>query len=156
MQFKYGSKIFDKIVDKLQPEFEDETPVNVFDLVEGANFKLKIRKVDSQTNYDKSEFDSISSVKADLNTLESLTHYLDPSNFKTPEELQRRFDKAVGNTVRLATTAASKTVSDDFDEQDAALAQVEKKASQAAKKDKVQESVEDADDIEALMKSLAA
>ena len=56
--FRYGKKIFDKIMASMQPEFEDETPINPFDFWEGANFKLKIRKVDGFWNYDKSEFDS--------------------------------------------------------------------------------------------------
>lgn len=56
--FKYGKKIFDKIMEKLQPEFQDESPVNVFDFWKGADFKLKIRKVAGYVNYDKSEFDT--------------------------------------------------------------------------------------------------
>ena len=55
--FRYGKKIFDKLSEAMQPAFEDETPINPFDLWEGANFKLKIRKVDGYWNYDKSEFD---------------------------------------------------------------------------------------------------
>jgi hypothetical protein len=54
--FKFGKKIFDKLNDLMNPEFEDETPVNPFDLWEGANFKLKIRNVEGYRNYDKSEF----------------------------------------------------------------------------------------------------
>ena len=52
--FRYGKKIFDKIMASMQPEFEDETPINPFDFWEGANFKLKIRKVDGYWNYDLS------------------------------------------------------------------------------------------------------
>ena len=44
--FKFGKKIFDKITEAMQPAFEDEKPLNPFDFWEGANFKLKIRKVD--------------------------------------------------------------------------------------------------------------
>ena len=60
--FKYGKKIFDKVNDLMNPQFEDETPVNPFDLWEGANFRLKIRKVDGFNNFDKSEFDSPSAL----------------------------------------------------------------------------------------------
>ena len=60
--FRYGKKIFDKIMASMQPEFEDETPINPFDFWEGANFKLKIRKVDGFWNYDKSEFDSVTAL----------------------------------------------------------------------------------------------
>ena len=43
--YRYGKKIFDKVMEAMQPAFEDETPVNPFDFWEGANFKLKLRKV---------------------------------------------------------------------------------------------------------------
>ena len=62
--YKFGKKIFDKITEAMKPEFEDETPINPFDFWEGANFKLKIRKVDGYWNYDKSEFDSPSAIAA--------------------------------------------------------------------------------------------
>jgi len=104
--FKFGTKIFDKIFDKLSPEFEDETPCNVFDLLEGANFVLKIRKVEGQTNYDKSEFRTPSAIdKVNLDVLEDLNQFISPAKFKTPAELERRFNMAVGNTVRLAANA---------------------------------------------------
>ena len=58
--YKFGKKIFDKIMEAMQPEFEDETPINPFDFWQGANFKLKIVKKDGYWNYDKSEFDVVS------------------------------------------------------------------------------------------------
>ena len=61
MLYKFGKKIFEKIMDAMQPEFADETPVNPFDFWEGADFKLKIRNVEGYRNYDKSEFASASS-----------------------------------------------------------------------------------------------
>jgi hypothetical protein len=70
--FRYGKKIFDKLMEALQPQFEDETPVNPFDLDTGANFKLKIRKVDGYWNYDKSEFDSSSKLDNQDKVVESL------------------------------------------------------------------------------------
>ena len=70
--FKFGKKIFDKIMAAMQPEFEDETPINPFDFWQGANFKLKIRKVDGYWNYDKSEFDSPSALLDDDDALEAL------------------------------------------------------------------------------------
>ena len=57
--FKFGKKIFDKITEAMQPEFDDETPINPFDFWKSANFKLKIRKVDGFWNYDKSEFEGV-------------------------------------------------------------------------------------------------
>jgi len=56
MLFRYGKRIFDKIMDKAKPTFEDEKPVNVFDLWEGANFKLRMKKVEGYPNYDSSSF----------------------------------------------------------------------------------------------------
>ena len=49
----------------MQPAFDDEQPINPFDFWKGANFKLKIRKVDGYWNYDKSEFESVSQVAVD-------------------------------------------------------------------------------------------
>ena len=70
--FKYGKKIYEKIMDVMQPEFEDEKPVNPFDFWGGANFKLKIRQVEGYRNYDKSSFDEPSVLLDDEDELESL------------------------------------------------------------------------------------
>ena len=70
--FKFGKKIFDKITAAMQPEFEDESPINPFDFWAGANFKLKIRKVDGYWNYDKSEFDSAEPLLDDDDALEAI------------------------------------------------------------------------------------
>ena len=40
----------------MQPAFADETPIDPFNFWKGADFKLKIRKVEGYWNYDKSEF----------------------------------------------------------------------------------------------------
>ncbi len=105
--FRYGKKIFDKITEAMNPAFDDETPLNPFDLWEGANFKLKIRKVDGYWNYDKSEFDSKSQLfegdDARLETLyneklHSLQEFVDPSQFKTYEELKEKLNKTLTGT----------------------------------------------------------
>ena len=70
--FRYGKKIFDKIMAAMQPEFEDESAINPFDFWKGANFKLKIRKVDGYWNYDKSEFDSPTAVLDNDESIEGL------------------------------------------------------------------------------------
>ena len=57
--YKFGKKIFEQLKEAISPQFEDEDAINPFDLREGANFKIKIRKVDGYWNYDKSEFDSV-------------------------------------------------------------------------------------------------
>ena len=101
--YKYGKKIHDKILAAMQPEFQDETPVNVFDFWEGANFKLKIKKVAGFWNYDSSEFDSISALSSDDTELEavwnkehSLEAFTSKDQFKTYEELQNRLNLVLG------------------------------------------------------------
>tara|TARA_B100000902_G_scaffold226655_1_gene215263 strand:+ start:1161 stop:2111 length:951 start_codon:yes stop_codon:yes gene_type:complete len=98
--FKFGKKIYDKIIGAMQPEFEDETPINPFDFWAGADFKLKIKKVAGYWNYDSSEFASVSTLgDFDDDQLEeiyaktnSLVAFTEPSNFKTYEELQKRLN----------------------------------------------------------------
>ena len=99
--YKYGKRIFDKLNDVMNPQFDDEKPVNPFDFWEGANFRLKIRKVDGYWNYDKSEFDSGSPL-ADDDELEgiweqqhSLQDLTDPKNFKSYDELQARLNRVL-------------------------------------------------------------
>ena len=108
--YKFGKKIYDKITAAMQPEFEDETPINPFDLWEGANFKLKICKVAGFWNYDKSEFDSVSALDTDDSKLESvwkqeysLTAFTNEDQFKTYEELQTRLNEVLGTNKRAAT-----------------------------------------------------
>ena len=110
--FRYGKKIFDKISSMANPEFEDESPVDIFNLWEGANFKLKIRKVDGFSNYDKSEFITPAPLFDDDSKLEkvytqthSLQEFLDPKNFKSYDELKSRLDRVLGNTPSPAMSA---------------------------------------------------
>ncbi len=107
--YKYGKKIHDKILAAMQPEFQDETPVNVFDLWEGANFKLKIKKVAGYWNYDSSEFDSVSALSADDDELEatwksehSLEAFTSKDQFKSYEDLERRLNMVLGISQRPA------------------------------------------------------
>ena len=106
--FRFGKKIFDKITEAMNPAFEDETAVNPFDMWQGANFKLKIRKVDGYWNYDKSEFDSVSEIEGGddrleeiYNGLHSLQDFVDPKNFKTYDELKEKLHKTLtGSSVK--------------------------------------------------------
>ena len=105
--FRYGKKIFDKLMDAMQPEFEDETPINPFDFWEGANFKLKIRKVDGYWNYDKSEFGAKSKLLDNDEEIEKvwekqypLNEFTAP-NFKSYEELKTRLDAVLSGTVSV-------------------------------------------------------
>ena len=108
--FKFGKKIFDKITEAMQPAFEDETPINPFDFWKGANFKLKIRKVDGFWNYDKSEFEAVSPVKGDDQEIKTiwaqqypLKPFLDPSNFKTYDELKEKLNRVITGTQSTTT-----------------------------------------------------
>jgi len=101
--FKYGKKIFDKIMEAMQPEFEDESPINPFDFWQGANFKLKIVKKDGFWNYDKSEFDSVAPLLDDDDALEaiwkkeySLAAVTAADQFKSYEDLERRLKYVLG------------------------------------------------------------
>ena len=103
--FKFGKKIFDKITEAMQPEFDDETPINPFDFWKGANFKLKIRKVDGFWYYDKSEFEGVSaiadnddSIKAIWEKQYPLKPFLDADNFKSYEELKEKLNRVITGT----------------------------------------------------------
>ena len=101
--YKFGKKIFDKVMEAMQPEFEDETPINPFDFWQGANFRLKIVKKDGYWNYDKSEFDAVSPLLEDDDALEalwkkqySLAAVTAPDQFKSYEDLVKRLKYVLG------------------------------------------------------------
>ena len=112
--YRFGKKIFDKIMESLQPAFDDEVAVNPFDFWKGANFKLKIRKVDGFWNYDKSEFEKPTPLFEKDDDIEvvwkkqySLADYTAATNFKSYDELKTRLDlvlagkTTVGNVTNL-------------------------------------------------------
>jgi hypothetical protein len=101
--YKFGKKIYDKITEAMQPQFADEEAINPFDFWTGANFKLKIRKVEGYWNYDKSEFDKSSTLMDDDDKLEriyknlnDLNEFAAASNFKSYDELKKRLDYVLG------------------------------------------------------------
>ena len=113
--FRFGKKIFDKIMDVMQPQFPDEKPINPFDMWEGADFVLKIRNVEGYRNYDKSEFKSAVAVSDNETYLEEiynnqhdLSEWTDPKNFKSYEDLKVRLAAVLGE-------AAPKTVQQTVD-----------------------------------------
>ena len=101
--FRYGKKIHDKLAEVINPQFEDETAYDPFDFWKGANFKLKVRKVDGFWNYDKSEFDAPSEVyDGDEGKLESLygklyslTQFLAEDNFKSYDDLKNKLNRTL-------------------------------------------------------------
>jgi len=121
MLFRFGKKIFEMLKDVMQPQFEDETPINPFDLWEGANFKLKVRKVDGYWNYDKSEFANTSPLAEDDDELESvynkqhsLAEIIAPDQFKTYEELKTKLNRVLGLEGNGAfSTSTAETIAED-------------------------------------------
>ena len=118
--YRFGKKIFDKIMDKARPTFEDETPVNVFDLWEGADFKLRQRKVEGYANYDQSTFMEPSAVADGEEELLSvmgkvydLKEFMDPKNFKSYEELSRKLASVLNTEGSAGKTAAQLGEDDD-------------------------------------------
>jgi hypothetical protein len=122
--FAYGKKIFDKINDMMIPQFDDEKPVNPFDLWEGANFRLKMRQFEGYPNYDKSEFDLPAPLFEDDDKLEvvwkqehSLQEIINPKYFKSYDELKAKLYRVLcltGETVD-AFRSAENEVDEDLD-----------------------------------------
>jgi len=133
--YRYGKKIFDKLMAAMQPEFEDETPINPFDFWEGANFKLKIRKVDGYWNYDKSEFETPSAL-GDDSVIEgiwkkqyALKEFTASTNFKSYEELKTRLDAVLSGTVSVGN------VTDTMDDEPIASPKVDTKPVESKQED---------------------
>ena len=101
--YRYGKKIFDKIMESMQPAFEDESPVNPFDFWKGADFKLKITRVAGFWNYDKSEFAEASTLggfndkelEALWNEEHSLAAFTADDQFKSYEDLKFRLESTL-------------------------------------------------------------
>ena len=119
--FKYGKKIYDKINEKLNPEFPDESPVNPFHFWKGANFKLKVRKYEGYPNYDKSEFDDVSAlfdgddikIEKVWKSAYSLKEFVSAEQFKSYDELKTKLDRVLG-AGGAAAKAAPKIEDDEL------------------------------------------
>ena len=122
-KYRYGKKIFEMLKEAISPAFEDESAINPFDLRgEGANFKIKIRKVDGYWNYDKSEFDAQTPLFDDEARLEqiatstnSLSEIISPSKFKSYEELKEKLDRVLGLAGAVANSTAE-SIAEDMEE----------------------------------------
>lgn len=157
--FKFGQKVAEKVFNMIAPTFVDEDEkdefvkkfgaesVDVFDLAKGANFHFKIRKVEGQTNYDKSEFKSPSAVDVavDLNEVEDLAQFTAKTHFKGAEDLEKSYNRAVGNTNRVAPVAEV-----------AELAPAARPAAKPTAKAPAASTDDDGDDVMAMMAKLAA
>lgn len=157
--FKYGKKIFDKIMDKARPTFEDQDPINVFDYWEGANFKLRMKMVDGYPNYDSSEFESPSPISNDdevilevVNKQYKLSEFLDLSNFKTYDELKAKLALVLGSPV--STDTAYQVATEQVQPTRTPSKQAEPKVSGPAPKKAAWEE-EDTDDVLSYFQQLA-
>lgn len=144
--YTYGKKIFDKLNDLMNPSFADEEAVNPFDLWEGANFRLRIRKFEGYRNYDKSEFDKPSALLSSDDELEAvwksqypLQPFIDPKEFKSYEELKARLEKVLGSA-----TPVSAAKREEVEESYAAAPKFKERTAEPAPSDS---SDEDDDDL---------
>ncbi len=103
--YQYGKKIFDKLMDAMKPQYEDEVAFDPFNFWEGANFKIKQRKVEGWPNFDKCEFDSPAPLFDDDDKLEAiynqmydLNWFKDPANYKSYDELKKKLEKVLNLT----------------------------------------------------------
>ena len=119
--YQYGAKIFGKLQELMNPQFDDETAADPFNMWEGANFRLKIQKVAGYPNYDKSTFDTPSAISDDDSELErifneahSLKELVDPKNFKSYDELKTKFYRGLALDQSPSTPNTAAEV-DDLD-----------------------------------------
>ena len=131
--YRYGKKIFDKVMEAMQPAFPDDPQINPFDFWEGANFKLKIRKVDGFWNYDKSEFDAVSPLLKNDDAIEEvwkrqypLAEHTAATNFKSYGELKTRLDAVLSGTVSVGN------VTDELKDEPVATPKVDTKPVEAS------------------------
>ena len=158
--YKFGKKIFDKIMEAMQPEFDDETPINPFDFWQGANFKLKLKKVAGYWNYDSSEFASPGPLLDDDDALEaiwkkeqSLQDFVAPDKFKTYDELDKRLNYVLGQTSTRKTSVEEETEYDNYAAQETKQVseeQVMEKLEQSYQASKETTSTVEADDEDPL------
>lgn len=158
--YSFGKKIFDKLNDLMNPTFEDETPINPFDLWEGANFRLKIRLFEGYPNYDKSEFDSSTPISEDDEELErvwnsehSLQQLLDPSNFKTYAELKTKLYRVLDLSGKSDNGVPASAAEESDSDLDLSSMKSEKTPEPSSYKAPAEE--EDEDDDLAIFKQLA-
>ena len=131
--YRYGKKIFDKVMEAMQPAFPDDPQINPFDFWEGANFKLKIRKVDGFWNYDKSEFDAVSPLLKNDDAIEEvwkrqypLAEHTAATNFKSYGELKTRLDAVLSGTVSVGN------VTDELKDEPVAAPKIDTKPVEAS------------------------
>ena len=161
--FAFGKKIFDKLNDLMNPSFEDEQPVNPFDLWEGANFRLKIRQFEGYPNYDKSEFDTPAPLFEDDNEMEqvwkqehSLQDLLDPKHFKSYSELKTKLYRVLALAEDSAEPVAQSSYESDDDDLNLSNLKSQEATSAPVAESKASTTYDDEDDDDlAIFKELA-
>ena len=111
--YKYGKAVMKKIKDVINPEFDDEVPLNPFNMWDGANFKLRIYKESGAKfpTYDKCAFESPSAIfdgdderieNEVYNKLYPLKPEIAPNKFKSYAELKERLAVVNGESIAKA------------------------------------------------------
>lgn len=156
--FKYGKAIFEKLMSKINPTFEDEVPVNPFDLWKGANFRFRMRKKDGYANYDDSTFSDPCAVSEDDESIlaimkqrHNLQEFLYPSNFKTYDELKSKLNAVLSND-GFSNKTAQDLLNDDIVSFSAPIKEVAPSTPKVSKPAPIDE---DDDDALSYFKSLA-
>lgn len=158
--YRFGQKIFDKIMGAMQPEFADDEALNPFDLMEGANFRIKLKTVAGYWNYDSSEFEKSAPLSEDMEKMKSvfdaqhdIHELIAEDKFKSYEELEAKLMSVIGETpvqtdtpapaapVPTAETSTTATTGSEFGE--------------VFKSESVSTSSTDEDDLEDYFKNLA-
>lgn len=152
--YEFGTKIFDKLKLALNPQFPKDPKFNPFNLWSGANFELKIRKVDGQVNYDSSSFEACAPLDDDdavlekiYNSIYSLEELISPDKYKDYDTLKARVNTVLG----VKTEQSSEEV---FNNQPEAQSAVEKADTAPADSLPTTEADEPADDNLAYFQSL--
>ena len=163
--YSFGKKIFDKLNDQMNPTFEDEDPVNPFDLWEGANFRLKIRQFEGYPNYENAEFDAPTPLLDDDEAMESvwnqqhpLQQLVEPSNFKSYDELKQKLYRVLdlaSETPEVAAPSPYETTTTENDDLDISSSIREAAPSTPDVAETNASSVDDDDDDLAIFKDLA-
>lgn len=128
--FKYGKKIHEKILDVMAPEAATDEPVDVFNMFEGVNFRLKIKKVSGYTNFDSSMFDQKITAICDgdedqmrevFASAHSLAEFIAEDQFKSYDKLEEEFAKVLGNTVNRKSTIEDRSADEEDEDTQAQL-----------------------------------
>jgi hypothetical protein len=126
--YVFGEKIYNKIKNSMKPEQSEIEvgikPINVFDMFEGANFIIKVKKVGGQNNYDDSSFQQCSPLSKNdeelekiYNSMYDLNEFKGTDKIKSYEELKELFNNmmsaennsTVEDAVKKETYSTSKS-----------------------------------------------